>query len=316
MKVGIVGAGFVGSTAAYALVTSGGASEVVLVDANEKLAMAQAQDIAHAVPFARPVIVRHGPYDALEGAGIVVLSAGVGQKPGETRLDLLERNARVFADVIPAALKAAPDAILLVATNPVDVMTHAALRISGLPVGRVIGTGTILDTARFRALLAARLGVTPKSVHAHVVGEHGDSEVLLWSAAMVAGVPVERCAGHLGGPLTAEDRAAIDEGVRRAAYRIIEGKGHTAFGIGSGIARLVAAVAGDERAVLTCSVFNEDVAGVPDVTLSLPRVVGAAGVVGTILPDLSADEETALRRSAQLLHDAAASVGSRMGWGA
>lgn len=315
MKVGIVGAGFVGSTAAYALVTSGGASEVVLVDANEKLAMAQAQDIAHAVPFARSVTVRHGPYAALEGAGVVVLSAGVGQKPGETRLDLLERNARVFAEIIPAVLKAAPAAILLVATNPVDVMTHAALKISGLPVGRVIGTGTILDTARFRALLAARLGVTPKSVHAHVVGEHGDSEVLLWSAAMVAGVPVERCADGLGGPLTAEDRAAIDLGVRRAAYSIIDGKGHTAFGIASGIARLVAAIAGDERAVLTCSVFNDAVAGVADVTLSLPRVVGAGGVVGTILPDLSAEEENALRRSAEILDDAAASVGGRMGWG-
>lgn len=308
MKVGVVGAGAVGATAAFAMVMSGSASEVVLVDANEKLAAAQAQDIAHAVPFARAVQVRHGPYGELAGAGVVVLAAGVGQKPGETRLHLLERNAAVFGAVIPAALAAAPDAILLVATNPVDVMTQVATRISGLPRSRVIGSGTILDTARFRALLAAQLRVTPKSVHAHVVGEHGDSEVLLWSGATVAGVPVDRCADQLGRPLAAEDRAAIDEGVRRAAYRIIEGKGHTAFGIGGGLSRIVSAIAGNEQAVLTCSVLNDDVLGVPEVALSLPRVVGRSGVLGTIMPNFSEDEATALKRSAEILKEAATSV--------
>jgi len=316
MKVGIVGAGFVGSTAAFAMVTTGAASEVVLVDANEALAQAQAQDIAHAVPFARATAVRAGSYAALEGAGVVVLSAGVAQKPGETRLDLLERNARVFAAVIPAVLAAAPDAVLLVATNPVDVMTQIATRISGLPRHRVIGSGTVLDTARFRALLAERLGVTPKSVHAHVVGEHGDSEVLLWSVATVAGVPVERAAAQLGRPLTLVDRATIDEGVRRAAYRIIAGKGHTAYGIGGGLARLVAAIAGDERMVTTCAMLNDAVTGVPEVVLSLPRVIGAGGVLDTILPDLAPEEESALRRSAEILKEAADGVERRMGWSA
>lgn len=313
MKVGVVGAGAVGATAAFAMVMSGSASEVVLVDANDKLAAAQAQDIAHAVPFARAVQVRHGPYAELAGAGVVVLSAGVAQRPGETRLQLLERNAAVFGAVIPAALAAAPDAILLVATNPVDVMTQVATRISGLPRSRVIGSGTVLDTARFRALLAARLGVAPKSVHAHVVGEHGDSEVLLWSGATVAGVPVDRCAGLLGRPLTAEDRAAIDEGVRRAAYRIIDGKGHTAFGIGGGLSRIVAAIAGNEQAVLTCSVLNDNVLGVPDVALSLPRVVGRSGVLSTIMPDLSAEEAAALKRSAEILKEAATPVERSLG---
>ncbi|MCG5243128.1 L-lactate dehydrogenase [Azospirillum doebereinerae] len=316
MKVGIVGAGFVGSTAAFAMVMTGAANEVVLVDANEALAQAQAQDIAHAVPFASATAVRAGSYAALEGAGVVVLSAGVAQKPGETRLDLLERNARVFSAIIPAVLAAAPDAVLLIATNPVDVMTQIAARISGLPRHRVIGSGTVLDTARFRALLADRLGVTPKSVHAHVVGEHGDSEVLLWSVAAVAGVPVERAAAQLGRPLTAEDRAAIDEGVRRAAYRIIAGKGHTAYGIGGGLARLVAAIAGDERMVTTCAMLNDTVVGVPEVVLSLPRVIGAGGVLDTILPDLAPEEESALRRSAEILKEAADGVERRMGWGA
>ena len=308
MKVGIVGAGAVGATAGFAMVMSGSASEVVLVDMNEKLAAAQAQDIAHAVPFARAAQVRPGGYAALAGAGVVVLAAGVAQRPGETRLQLLERNAAVFASVIPSVLAAAPDAILLVATNPLDVMTQIATRISGLPPARVIGSGTILDTARFRALLADRLGVTPKSVHAHVVGEHGDSEVLLWSGATVACLPVDRCAERLKRPLTAEDRAAIDEGVRRAAYRIIDGKGHTAFGIGGGLSRIVAAIAGDERAVLTCSILNDDVLGVPDVALSLPRVIGAGGVLETVMPDLSDEEAAALKRSAEVLKEAVTSV--------
>ncbi|PWC33534.1 lactate dehydrogenase [Azospirillum sp. TSO35-2] len=310
----MVGAGFVGSTAAFTIVTTGAASEVVLVDANEALAQAQAQDIAHAVPFTHAVTVRAGGYPALEGAGVVVLSAGVAQRPGETRLDLLERNAKIFGAIIPEVLKAAPDAVLLVASNPVDVMTQIATRISGLPRCRVIGSGTVLDTARFRALLADRLGVTPRSVHAHVVGEHGDSEVLLWSSATVAGLPVERAAAQLHRPLTAEDRAAIDEGVRRAAYRIINGKGHTAFGIGGGLARLVAAIGADERMVATCAMLNDDVAGVPQVVLSLPRVIGSSGVLDTILPDLSAEEEAALRHSAGILKEAADGVEQRMGW--
>jgi len=312
MKVGIVGAGFVGSTAAFAMAMNGAASEIVLVDFNEKLALAQAHDIAHAIPFAHAVVVRHGDYAELAGAGVIVLSAGVGQKPGETRLQLLERNAAVFADIIPRALAAAPDAVLLVATNPVDVMTQVATRISGLDPARVVGSGTILDTARFRALLGARLDLTPRSVHAVVVGEHGDSEVLLWSGATAAGLPVAEFAAQTGRPFTPEDRAAIDEGVRRAAYRIIEGKGHTAFGIGGGIARLVSAIRGDERAVITCSILNAEVAGVREVALSLPRVVGAGGVVGTVMPPLDADEEAALKRSAEILKQAAVSVEERL----
>lgn len=313
MKVGIVGAGAVGATAGFAMVMGGAASEVVLVDMNEKLAAAQAQDIAHAVPFARACQVRSGPYAELAGAGVVVLAAGVAQKPGETRLQLLERNAKVFGAIIPRALAAAPDAVLLVATNPLDVMTQIATRISGLPRARVIGSGTVLDTARFRALLAELLGLTPKSVHAYVLGEHGDSEVLLWSGAMAAGLPVEDCAEQLGRPLTAADRVAIDEGVRRAAYRIIDGKGHTAFGVAGGLARIVAAIAGDERAVLTCSQLNDEVLGVPRVALSLPRVIGAKGVLDTVMPDLSEAEAAALKRSAEILKEAATSVETVLG---
>ena len=234
MKVGVVGAGMVGGAAANALVLRGAASEVVLIDRNHKRAIAEAEDISHATPFAYVTRVRAGEYPDLTGAGAVILAAGVGQRPGETRLELLERNAAVFAEIIPQVLDAAPDAILVVATNPVDVMTQIATRLSGLPPERVIGSGTILDTARFRALLGGHLGVSPKSVHAYVLGEHGDSEVLCWSVADAGGVPVDQVARQIGRPLEDETRARIDQGVRRAAYRIIAGKVATWHGIAGG----------------------------------------------------------------------------------
>ena len=200
MKVGIVGAGMVGSAAANALVMRGAASEVVLVDQNPKRAQAEAEDILHAVPFAHITRVRAGGFSDLGGAGAVILAAGVSQRPGESRLELLGRNAEVFGTIVPEVLAAAPDAILLVATNPVDVMTEVATRLSGLAPERVIGSGTILDTARFRALLGADLEVSPKSVHAYVLGEHGNSEVLCWSVADVGGIPSRISRASSAGP--------------------------------------------------------------------------------------------------------------------
>lgn len=309
MKIGIVGAGFVGSTAAYAMVMRGVGSEIVIADINAKAAEAQAQDIIHATPFAYPIAVRAGGYDAFAGAGIVVLAAGVGQKPGETRLQLLDRNAQVFGQIIPQVLAAAPDAVLLVATNPVDIMTLIATRISGLPPGRVIGSGTVLDTARFRSLLAGHLGISPKSVHANVLGEHGDSEVLHWSGATAGELPIHDFAAQVRTPLTAAIRAEIDHNVRHAAYIIIEGKGATYYGIGAGIARIAQAIEGDERAVITTSIIDDHaVDGVPGVALSLPRIVGAAGVTATLYPPLNDEERIGLRRSAEILKEAADSL--------
>ena len=308
MKIAIIGAGFVGSTAAYAIVLRGVASEVVLVDRNAALAEAQAEDIIHATPFAHPITVRAGDYDAVTDAKIVVLSAGVGQRPGETRIQLLDRNALVFADIIPRVLAAAPNAILLIATNPVDVMTQVALRISGLPPGRVIGSGTILDTARFRSLLARHLGVSPTSVHAQVLGEHGDSEVLHWSGAQVGGLSVRSFAAQARTALTDSVHAEIDRAVRYAAYRIIEGKQATYYGIGAGIARIVRAIQSDDRSVQTVSCLTPEVAGITDVALSLPRIIGALGVAETLMPDLDTAEADALHNSAAILKSAADSV--------
>jgi len=307
LKIGIVGSGFVGSAAAYAMVMRGVGRLIVLVDRNEARARAEADDLLHAVPFAEPLDVRAGGYADLAGARVVILTAGVSQKPGETRLSLLARNAAVFAEVVPSVLAHAPDAVLVVATNPVDVMTHVAARAAaarGVPAGRVLGSGTTLDTARFRVLLGRRLGVDAEHVHAYVVGEHGDSEVLTWSLASVGGVPLAEVAGRHGRPFDDAVRAEIDRGVRRAAYSIIEGKGATYYGVGSALARIVDAILRDRRSVLTVCAPSPRVAGVDDVTVSLPQVVGGAGVLETLPLALPPEEEAALARSAAVVREA------------
>lgn len=309
MKVGVVGCGFVGATAAYTMALDGAATELVLIDIKEELARAQAEDILHATPFARALRVTAGGYPDLQGAGVIVLACGVGQKPGETRLQLLQRNHQVFKSVVPQVLSHAPDAILLVVSNPVDVITQMVTSISRLPLPRVIGSGTILDTARFRALLGEQLGVAPQSVHAYGVGEHGDSEVLVWSSAKVGGVLLGEFCGQVECVLTQEVRSRIDDSVRRAAYRIIEGKGATYYGIGAGISRIVRAIRGDERAVLTVSSSTSGIDEFEGVSLSLPRIVGAQGVAGTLRPGLSEGEDAALRKSAEILREAARKVG-------
>ncbi|MBV2185868.1 MAG: L-lactate dehydrogenase [Rhizobium sp.] len=303
MKVGIVGAGMVGSSAGYALAMMGIASDIVLVDKNTALAVAQAEDISHAVPFVSATTVVAGDYEALAGARVVIIAAGVSQKPGESRLELLERNAGVFREVVEEVLRATPDAILLIASNPVDIMTQIATRLSGLPPQRVIGSGTILDTARFRSLVGRHLGIAPQSVHAYVLGEHGDSEVLAWSNARAGSVPLRSFAEQVGKPLTEAERHAIDDGVRNAAYKIINGKGSTYYGIGAGLARIVKAIAQDQRDVLSVSIVTPKVADVPDVALSVPRIIGAAGVSADLFPDLDDEEYAALHRSAALLKE-------------
>ena len=301
MKIGTIGCGFVGSSGVFAMALVGAATELVLVDIDSDLAFAHAEDILHAVPFGKPARITAGDYSKLKGARLVVLACGVGQKPGESRLQLLERNVTVFEQVVPRVLEHAPDSILLVVSNPVDIMTQVVTKISGLPSERVIGSGTILDTARFRTLLSEHLCLAPHSVHAYVLGEHGDSEVLAWSSGKIGGVPLYEYAEQIGRPLTDEVKARIDEGVRHAAYRIIDGKGATYYGIGAGIARIAKAIRDDEGAVLTLS----NVVGVDGVSLSLPRVLKARGIETTIQPILSSQEEQALHRSAAVLREAA-----------
>ena len=312
MKVGIVGSGFVGATAGYALVMQGVGREIVLVDKNAARAAAEADDIRHAVPFAHPLDVRGGGYEDLTGCRVVLLCAGVGQKPGETRLHLLQRNAQVFREIVPAVLSRAPEAVLVVASNPVDVMTHLAARFAGdcgVPAGRVFGSGTTLDTARFRSLLGGHCGVDPHHVHAHVIGEHGDSEVLTWSLAAVGGMPLEEFARLRGIDLSEPVRAQIDAKVRGAAYTIIGGKGATYYGIGSALARIVDAILHDQRAVMTVGAPAADVLGVRDVTVALPRLVGGQGVLATFPLPLNDQESAGLRASAGVVRAALDGLG-------
>jgi L-lactate dehydrogenase len=307
MKVGVVGSGLVGSTAAYALVMKGVGREIVLVDKNEARAVAEADDIRHAVPFAHALEVRAGGYADLAGCRAVVLCAGVGQKSGESRLQLLRRNAAVFREAVPAVLRHAPEAVVIVATNPVDVMTHLAVRFAaeaGVAAGRVFGSGTTLDTARFRSLIGAHCGVDPHHVHGYVVGEHGDSEVLTWSLVTIGGMPLKSFARMRGITDPETVRQDIDEKVRRAAYTIIGGKGATYYGIGSALARIVDAVLHDQRSILTVCAPTADVAGVKDVTVALPRLVGGRGVMETFPLPVSETEQAQLRASAGVIRTA------------
>ncbi|NWG07221.1 MAG: L-lactate dehydrogenase [Chloroflexi bacterium] len=302
MKTGIVGSGFVGATAAYALVMRGVGRRVVLVDMNKARAAAEADDILHAVPFAHQLEVTSGEYADLVGCKVVVVAAGVGQKPGETRLELLGRNAKVFEQVIPNILNYAPQAILLIATNPVDVMTHIAAHYAaqmGVPSSHVIGSGTTLDTARLRTLLGRHLKVDSQHIHAYVLGEHGDSEVLPWSLVTVGGIPLEEFCTDREVSICPDDYVEIDEKVRRAAYHIIDGKGATYYGIGSAIARIVEVIQQDERSILTVCTPMPDVAGVQNVTVSLPNLIGGEGIIQTFFPNLNPKETAALRASAQ-----------------
>ena len=311
MKIGIVGAGQVGATAAYAMTMRGVGSEIVLIDRNVDLAVAQAHDILDATPWAYPVRVRAGEVTDLGGAGIVVLAAGASQKPGESRLDLLTRNAEIFAEIVPAVAAAAPNTIFLVASNPVDIITWIVTVLAsrhGVAPERVIGSGTILNSARFRTLLAAHLGISPAYIDARVLGEHGDSGVLHWSGAVAGDLPVAEAARQMGHELTKSDRSRIDTAVRRAADNIIKGKGATWFGVGAGLARMAQVIQGDERALITCSMLTAECHGIRDVALSLPRVLGAGGVLRTFMPNLDPGERAALKLSAEILKEATEGV--------
>ena len=307
MKIGVVGSGLVGSTAAFALVMRGVGRRIVLVDQNRARAEAEADDVLHAVPFAHALEVRAGDYGDLHESRVVILAAGVAQRPGETRLELTARNAAVFGEIVPEVVRHAPEAVLVVATNPVDLMTHVTAhyaRRAGVPPSRVFGSGTTLDTARFRSMLGRRLDIDARHIHAYVLGEHGDSEVLGWSGVSVAGMPLDEFCRRYECRLGPDDRREIENRVRGAAYHIIAGKGATYYGIGSALAYIAAVVVQGRRALLTVCTPQDDVAGVRDTTVSLPHVVGSDGIASTITPALDGAEAEALARSARVIRDA------------
>lgn len=309
MKVGIVGVGAVGATTAYALVMRGVGSDIVLVDIDKSRARAEAQDIAHAVPFAHPARISSGDYPDLSGCRVVIIAAGTARKPGESRLKLLSRNADIFRSIVPEIISYAPETVLLVATNPVDIMTHITAdtaAVQNIPTSRVIGSGTTLDTARFRALLGQHLGIDPHHVHGYVIGEHGDSEVLPWSLVSVGGIPLDEFALQIENPLSSDSKESIDQQVRYAGKNIIQGKGRTNYGIGSALVRIVEVILKDQRALLTVCTPVPEIAGIPNVTVSMPHLVGGAGIRNTFLLPLALtqEEEIALHASANVVKEA------------
>jgi L-lactate dehydrogenase len=302
-KVGIIGTGMVGASFAYALMQRGLANEMVLIDANRGRAEAEAMDLNHGLPFVRPMRITVGEYADLQGAAVTVVTAGAAQKPGETRLQLLERNAAIFRQIIPEIVKHNPDGIILIASNPVDLMTYLSLQISGLPATRVFGSGTILDTARFRSLLGERYTVDPRSIHAYIVGEHGDSELALWSLANIAGVRLHDFKSTTGKGYDEAELQEIFERTRDAAYAIIERKGATYYAIGLGLLTIVEAILRDQHTVLTVSSLMTGQYGVRDICTSLPTIVGAGGIEEVLNLAISAEEEAAFQHSAATLRE-------------
>lgn len=305
--IGIVGTGQVGMAAAYAVFQQKSAAEIVLVDRDRRRAEGEAMDLMHAQGYVGRCRVRAGDYADLATASVVMIAAGVAQRPGESRLDLLNRNARVFAEIAQALDRHAPEAILLIATNPVDVLTFVMQELSRRPAQRIIGTGTMLDTTRFRALLGEHYGCDPRSVHAMILGEHGDTEVPVWSGATIAGTPIvgNTILGRAYEPATLQ---GIFEQVRGAAYAIIERKGHTNWAIGLVLAHLLRTLQDDQNSLLPVSVRPNGEYGLRDLCLSLPAAIGIEGVNGLAPPRLSAEEEAALRHSAQTLRASLESI--------
>jgi L-lactate dehydrogenase len=299
-KVVIVGTGYVGSTFGFALMISGLANSIVLVDRNRNLAEGHAMDLNHSLPFAQPTSIRAGDYPDCKNASVVVVTAGVAQKPGESRLDLVRKNTEIFKDIIPRITRHNPR-ILLIVSNPVDILTYVALKTSDFPMNRVIGSGTALDTARFRYLIGEHCGVDPRNVHGYVIGEHGDSEVPVWSRVAVGGVPLEDYCPTCGKSCSESVKQEIFERVKLAAYEIIDKKGATYFAIGLALVRIVGNILRNENSVQTLSTLLDDYYGISDVCLSVPVVLNRNGISRSIRIRLDDSEAQALRQSAGTL---------------
>ena len=301
LKVGIVGTGMVGMSCAYALQQSGIAHEIVLVDVDQERALGEAMDLNHGMPFVNPCRISAGSYAALQDAAAVVVSAGANQKPGETRLDLLQRNAGIIRDVVRQIVQAAPDTTIILATNPVDILTYIAATAVQLPPGRILGSGTILDTARLRYLLADYYRVDARSVHAYIIGEHGDSSVPVWSLANIGGM---RLAGLTrAGPYNQQALNDLFLQARDAAYEIIKRKHATYYAIGLALVTIVEAVIRNQQTVLTVSTPLQGQYGVTGMALSLPSIVGRRGVEEVLTLHLSDEETHQFQHSAELLRE-------------
>ncbi len=300
-KVAIIGCGFVGSASAFALMESGLFSEMVLIDVSRDKAEGEAADISHGLPFAKPMKIYAGDYSDLADAALVIVTAGAGQKPGETRLDLVKKNVGIFKSIIPEIAKYNKDAIMLIVANPVDILTYTAAKLSGYPENRVFGSGTVLDSARFKFLLGEHLSVDSRSVHAFIIGEHGESEIAAWSSANVSGVPINSFCEMRGHFEHEKSMQKIAENVKNSAYEIIEKKGATYYGIAMSVRRICEAIMRDEKSVLPVSTIQNGENGIEGVALSMPAIVGRDGIEGMVPIHLSDGEKGQLLKSADTL---------------
>lgn len=302
-KISIIGAGFVGSTTAFALMNSNIASEIVIVDINHDKAVGEAMDLGQGQVFVSPVKIVAGDYPDTKDSDIVIITAGLAQKPGETRIDLVNRNIAIYKDLVPSIVKYNPDAILLVVSNPVDILAHITYKLSGFPQERVIGSGTVLDTARFQAMLSDKFNVDARNVHANIIGEHGDSEIATWSLATIAGLTIEQYCRNMNIEFNQQTRTDITNSVKTAAYEIINRKGYTNYAVALAITRIVSSILRDEKSILTVSTYQNGDYGLEDVYISVPTIVGRQGVIHTVEVPYSSQEVDALKESAEMLKD-------------
>lgn len=301
-KIAIIGCGFVGSACAFALMQSGLFSEMVLIDSNNQRAEGEALDISHGLPFSKPMQIYSGTYDDITDAGIIAITAGAGQKPGESRLELVHKNVEIFKSIIPEISKRNYKGILLIVSNPVDIMTYTALKLSGLPSNQVFGSGTVLDTARLKYLLGEHLGVDARSVHAFILGEHGDSEIAAFSSANVSGIELkEFCDFACKTDKHEEAMKEIAEDVKLSAYEIIKKKGATYYGIAMSVRRICEAIILDQKSILPISCLQNGKNGIENVVLSMPMIVGKHGAERSVEISLSEEERRAIKSSADML---------------
>lgn len=300
-KAAIIGCGMVGASSAFSLMQSGMFSQMVLIDANQKRAEGEAMDISHGLPFAKPMDIYDGTYDDIADAAIIIVTAGAGQKPGETRLDLVKKNVGIFKTIIPEIAKRDCGGILLIVANPVDILTYTAAKLSGFPENRVMGSGTVLDSARLKYLLGEHLDVDSRSVHSFIIGEHGDSEIAAWSTVNISGVPLNKFCEMRGFNDHEESMHRIAADVKNSAYKIIEDKGATYYGIAMSVRRICEAIVRDEKSILPISSMMHGQYGIDGCALSMPAIVGADGVETLIPLELDDDELSKLHKSADTL---------------
>lgn len=300
-KCAMIGCGFVGASAAFSLVESGLFSELVLIDANQDKAEGEAMDLSHGMPFARPMDIYAGSYDDLSDCGLIIVTAGANQKPNETRMDLVNKNVGIFKSIIPEIKKRDCEGILLIVSNPVDILTYVALKLSGFPANRVIGSGTVLDTARLKYLLGEHLDVDSRSVHAFIIGEHGDSELAVWSSANVSGIGLNHFCELCGHYNHMESMKGLYEGVRDSAYEIIRKKGATYYGIAMAVRRIAECIVRNERSILPVSSLIQGHYGLNDICMGVPTIVGSSGVQKVLDIPLNEEEQQKLLTSANAL---------------